>query len=234
MTDHEPDREPDRDLRDLLAAQDPAASLPPADPSRVARLLEDTMTDQLTDESRTDGTHGRSRLTWLVAAAAVVLIAAGVLVATMRGADDPPVAGGPASPTPSQVPSQVPSQAAGEPGSVTRLGVPAGGAAPGRCLPPSESPQVLAAQTIAFDGVVTSISGDRVTLEPTTWYAGEATEQVVVAAPRADLTALLSAVTFAEGGRYLVSATDGQVTLCGFSAAYSPALADLYDGAFGG
>ena len=70
----------DPELRDRLRAADPASSLPPADPTRVARLLEDTMNsstedDVLTTESRETGTHGRSPLTWLVAAAAVVLIA---------------------------------------------------------------------------------------------------------------------------------------------------------------
>ena len=39
MTDHGPDDE----LLARLRAADPAASLPPADPDRVARLLEDTM-----------------------------------------------------------------------------------------------------------------------------------------------------------------------------------------------
>ena len=41
-------------------------------------------------------------------------------------------------------------------------------------------------------------------------------------------------MSFEEGGRYLVSATDGRVTLCGFSAPYSTELAALYDQAFPG
>ncbi len=39
---------------------------------------------------------------------------------------------------------------------------------------------------------------------------------------------------FEEGGRYLVSATDGRVTVCGFSAPYSAELAALYEQAFPG
>ena len=36
--------EPDDRLRDALGRLDPAADLPPADPARTARLVEDTMT----------------------------------------------------------------------------------------------------------------------------------------------------------------------------------------------
>ena len=58
------------------------------------------------------------------------------------------------------------------------------------------------------------------TLAPTTFYAGEATDLVTVSEPGGDLQPLLSGVDFAEGSRYLVSATDGRVTLCGFSGPY--------------
>ncbi|WP_137293615.1 hypothetical protein [Nocardioides dongxiaopingii] len=214
----------DDDLRALLAAHDPAASLPPADPSRVARLLEDTMTDVHTDESRTDGTRRRSRLTWLVAAAAVVLIGGGILWATVGNDEEtPPVAGEPAASPPTSEAAQ----------SVTRLGVDTAGAS-GRCLPPAESPQVVAAQSLAFEGTVTAISGDKVTLEPTRYYTGEETDLVTVTAPSDDMAALLAGVTFEEGGRYLVSATDARVTLCGFTAPYSEGLAAVYAEAFPG
>ena len=43
MSDHDAGRDDDPELRDRLRAADPASSLPPADPTRVARLLEDTM-----------------------------------------------------------------------------------------------------------------------------------------------------------------------------------------------
>jgi len=94
--------------------------------------------------------------------------------------------------------------------------------------------EVLAEQTTAFDGTVTSVTGDVVTLTPTTWYAGEPTDTVEVQAPSADMQRLLSAVSFEQGGRYLVSATGGRVTLCGFSAAYSDDLAAIYTQAFPG
>ena len=68
----------DDSLLARLRAADPAASLPPAGPERVADLLEDVMSETTTrtTESRDTGTHDRSPLTWLVAAAAVLLILA--------------------------------------------------------------------------------------------------------------------------------------------------------------
>lgn len=227
----------DDDLRAMLRSADPAASLPTADPDRVARLLEDTMTDHLTDESRADGTHHRSRLTWIVAAAAVILIGGGgVLLATTQGDDEPAASAGS---TPSSVATDETDETEGGGGTdtpeeptVTELSAGAG-AVSAKCLVPEVAPDVVARQTTVFDGVVTSISGSMVTLEPTRFYAGDETDLVVVQAPGPDMAALLSAVTFEEGGRYLVAATDGQVTLCGFSAAYSDSLAGVYEQAFG-
>ena len=94
--------------------------------------------------------------------------------------------------------------------------------------------EILAQQSVAFDGTVTAMDGGVVTLTPTTWYAGEPTDLVEVQAPAADMQELVGAVQFEQGGRYLVSATDGQVTVCGFSAPYSAELAALYAEAFPG
>ena len=75
------DFDSDDNLRALLRGGDPAGSLSPADPAALAILLEDIMSADLdvrpdVDEgSRATGTHGRNRLTWLVAAAAVAAIA---------------------------------------------------------------------------------------------------------------------------------------------------------------
>lgn len=207
----------DDDLRGRLRSADPAASLPPADPAGVARLLEDTMSNDVETESRQDGLRHRSPLTWLVAAAAVVVIGGvGAFAVWNRDSDGTPVP---------------PIGGDGE-ASVTELSA----AAPeqtGRCLPPSPKP--LAGADIAFDGTVIELQGGQATLTPSRWYAGEPTDQVTVQAPSADLQALLAAVDFEEGGRYLVAAgDDGRVMLCGFSAAYSPKLAGIYDQAFGG
>jgi len=218
MTDHEPGDELLARLRDA----DPAASLPAADPTRVARLLEDAMShdtehDTVT-ESRRTGTHGRSPLTWLVAAAAVVLIAAaGVFTFTDRGDDPttPPTAGtdpSVADPT------------------VTELTMP--GATTGRCMVPNAA--LLSGAAYAVDAEAVSVAGGVVTLEATEWFAGDPTDQVEVDQSSPDMEALIGATDFEEGKRYLVAGTDnGQVMVCGFSGPYTAELAGLYAEAFG-
>jgi hypothetical protein len=207
----------DDDLFDRLHASDPAASLPPADPERVARLLEDVMSTELTTENRETGTHGRGPLTWLVAAAAVMIIAGVGLFAVLNHDEDPA-----APPTAKDTTLTEPT--------VTELTAP-DTAQPARCMVPNA--EVLAQQSVAFDGTVTGIEGGVVTLAPATWYAGEPTDLVRIQAPSQEVAELLP-VNFEEGGRYLVSATDGVMTVCGFSAAYSAELAALYEQAFPG
>lgn len=217
---------PDDALRERLRSLDPAASLPPADPAGVARLLEDTMTDTHTDESRADHARGRSRLTWLVAAAAVVLIGAGAFLVVTSGDDDEP---GSAADDSSRTSS--PSATAD---TVTALTA-TGDAGAAKCLTPEMAADtVIASQTTVFDGVVESISGSVVTLRPTHFYAGDETDLVTVEAPSDDMQALLSAVKFEEGKRYLVAATDDRVTLCSFSGEYTDSLAAIYRDVFEG
>lgn len=208
----------DDELFDRLRAADPAASLPPAPPERVARLLEDTMAeDPTTHETRETGARRRSPLTWLVAAAAAVVIAGAATFALTRGDDGAIV--GPDGEAPVAVEQ-----------SVTELS--AGTAEPARCMLPSA--RVLAGKPTAFDGIVTTIAGDVVTLEPSRWYAGEQTDLVEVSAPGETLERLLSAVAFEEGERYLVAADeDGEVMVCGFSAPWSAELEAVYVEAFG-
>jgi len=208
MTDHDERDELYARLRDA----DPAATLPPADPDRVARLLEDAMSHDTMTESRETGTRGRSPLTWLIAAAAVALIAAAGAVAFLPGGADP-------SPPPT----------AADP-TVTELTMPE--ATAGRCMVPSAA--TLKRAVYAFDGTVTAIENDTATLEVDRWYAGEETDQVDVDQSSADFASLILAPVFEEGQRFLVAATDdGSVMVCGFSAAYSDDLADLYAQAFG-
>ncbi len=172
------------------------------------------MSTELTTESRETGTRDRGPLTWVVAAAAaLVLIGGGVVaVVTLTGDDAPPTAVQPA------------------PATVTTLTGPDAAAYTARCMAPNA--EVLSQQEVAFDGTVTSIEGDTVTLSPSQWYAGGPTDVVRVTAPDEQWEQLLSAVHFEDGGRYLVSATDGRVTVCGFSAPYTSELAAIYDQAF--
>ena len=235
----------DDELRALLRAADPAASLTPADPSRVTRLLEDTMNhviDQLDVDRQADGdasggpgvgprrtgTHGRSPLTWLVAAAAVVVIAGvGAFGLTNRGGDELPIAGdGPTTGT-SAGPDDPVVVAA-----VAELTAPAAAATTGRCAVPSAA--LVATQSVAFQGTVTAITDGVVTLSPSSVFAGKVAPSVDVTATAADLRALIGAAKFEVGGSYLVSATDGRVSVCGLSGPATPRLQQLYSEAFGG
>ncbi len=209
----------DDELFDRLRAADPAHSLPPADPERVARLLEDAMTDDTMTETRETGARHRGPLTWLVAAAAVVLIAAAGTFALVNDGDDPatpPAAGGD------------PSGAANP--TVTELALP--GAVAGRCVVPNA--QLLSGAAYAVDAEVVSVTEGVVTLDATEWYAGEPTDQLEVAQSDADLQALIGATEFENGQRYLVAGTDdGRVMVCGFTGPYTDQLAALYSQAFG-
>jgi hypothetical protein len=202
-------------LERRLRAADPASTLAPAGPDRVQRLLEDVMSTELTTENRATGARHRGPLTWAVAAAAVVLIAGVALFGVLRHDD-----------TPATPPT------ASDARTVTELSAPPAAAYSARCMVPTSA--VLARQTVAVDATVTTIAGGVVTLTPSHWYAGDPTDLVRVQAPPQDLQALLGAVRFQEGGRYLVAASGGQVAVCGFSGPWSSRLASLYADAFPG
>ena len=237
MTDDHDDQS-DQDLRALLAAADPASALPAADPAGVARLMEDAMSETPdipetpetpeTTESRSNHLRERSRLTWIMAAAAAAVIVGGVAFAVTGADDDGPVT---ASDSPGATVDGTPET--GEVATVTELAL-SGDVTSAKCLTPEAAPQVVAAQSLVVDATVESISGGVVTLAPTKFYAGEETDLVTVSESSGDLQKLLSGVDFVEGERYLVSATDGSVTLCGFSAVWSERLAAVYDQAFAG
>jgi hypothetical protein len=215
VTDVPGRRDPDDELRARLRASDPARSLPSADPTGVARLLEDVMSTELTTENRATGARDRSPLTWLVAAAAILIIAGvGIFGLLNHGSDPetPPVAG--------------------DAETVTELSAPSDAAYRARCMVPNA--ETLALQSVAFDGTVTALADGVVTLTPSHWYAGGPTDLVRVRAPSAEMQRLVGAVRLENGGRYLVSATEGRITVCGFSAPYSAGLAALYQRAFPG
>ena len=218
----------DDQLADRLRAADPASTLPTADPAWVARLLEDTMSNDVLTESRETGTHNRSPLTWLVAAAAAVIILGVGVFAVVNGASDPEEPSGPiagSGPGGSESGTSDPT--------VTELSAPGAEAYTARCALPNA--RLLSGAGVAFDGTVDSISGGLVTLTTTKWYAGEPTDVVTVEAPSDQLQRLLTAVRFEDGGRYLVAANnEGDLMVCGFSAPYSPSLAGLYGEAFPG
>jgi hypothetical protein len=205
VTEHEPDAE----LLARLRAADPASSLPSADPDRLAQLLEAAMSDTATraTESRATGTRDRSPLTWLVAAAAVVLIAAaGIFGTTQRDHGSSPVAQG----------------------SVTQLGF---DPPRGRCQLPNVG--VLKQQTVAFQGTLVSVVDGTATFEVTRWYRGGPTDTARISATPPQLATLVQAADLRIGGRYLVAAGGGTVLACGFTRPAGGHLQTLYDQAFG-
>ncbi len=111
------------------------------------------------------------------------------------------------------------------------LALTADGSAAAKCAMPTV--ETLAGFDTAFAGTVTSLDEGTATLAVDQWYAGgDEADTVTVESPSKDLQDLLMAVDFQEGESYLVSATGGRVTLCGFTAQESPELQAIYDGAF--
>ena len=125
-------------------------------------------------ESRETGTRDRSPLTWLVAAAAVVLIAAaGIFGMAQRDHGSPP--------------------AAQE--SVTQLGC----TPPrGRCQVPNVG--VLQQQTVAFRGTLVSVVDGTATFDVTHWYRGGPTDTAKITATPSNLATLVQAADLTVGG----------------------------------
>src|SRR3954451_9895624 len=125
-------------------------------------------TDVRTPESREDGTRNRGPLTWLVAAAAVLLIlGVGAFGLLNRDQGRNEVPGAATQPT------------------VTELQGPGSQARNARCRVPTA--EILSHQTTAVDATVRSITDDVVVLVPSHWYAGGPTDRVEVRAPASDL-----------------------------------------------
>ena len=207
----------DDELLARLRAADPArASADP--PPELDRLLEAAMSTEPDIRPSTDRPAARRR-PWILAAAAVALVAAlgGGWVVT-RGDGDPPLAG----PSPSVTDR-------GTEGDVLALSVP--DAAEGRCIPFSS--EALQPMQSALEGTVTSVSGDSVTLDVTRWYRGGDADVVELTNPSRLAIVLDGVITFEEGERYLLTATDGTLNVCGFSAPWSAEREREFVTAFG-
>jgi hypothetical protein len=211
-------------LRALVRGGDPAGSLPPADPAALQSLLEDIMSADLEIRPADPGPaepRRRTRTTWLVAAAAVAVIAAGgaFAVAGLTGND----AGAPQADQPSTT------TAVGAPvkGQTTQLTV----STEARCVA-QPTAELLAQYDQAFEGEVTAIEGDTVTLQTTDVYNGQVGETVQVTAPPAGFDKLINQLQFQVGGTYLVSAYQGSVSMCGFSGPATGELQSLFQKAF--
>lgn len=94
------------------------------------------------------------------------------------------------------------------------------------------SVEELAKAQVAFEGTVASVDGNTVTLDVDTWFKGGDASQVVLNAPQG-LEALIDGFAFEQGGQYLITAYDGNVNYCGFSAKSTPEMRAAFEEAFG-
>lgn len=208
----------DRELLARLRAADPAGRAPRPSAAWIDDLTEATM-----DRSTTRTPRHRM----LLAAAAVVALGlVGYGGVQLLGGDDER-SGTSAVGSPSAGPSNPPEAAPVE------IDVP--GETGARCMPVTAG--VLATMGTAFEGTVTALDGREATVSISRWYAGtpaqRRADQARLTSATDSMTSLIGALQFEEGKRYLISANDGQLSVCGFSAAWNRSLADTYDAAFG-
>lgn len=198
------------ELRQRLARLDPMSSEVPTEPttSESSReLLEQIMSTST--EDRTER-HTSPRRTWAIGVAAVAALVLAVAggVALTGGEDTPPLAQAP--------PLQL--DAGGEDIMAS-------------CIMFSAEELERVAE-VAFEGTVTAVEGDTVTLRVDNWYRGdEAVGEVVLNAPQG-MEALIGGIPFETGGRYLISAQGGSVNYCGFSGEANPDLRAGFEQAF--
>ena len=97
------------------------------------------------------------------------------------------------------------------------------------CLP--FSVDILDDMEVAFEGTVTGVDGDLLTLDVVTWYTGGDAEQVQITAPLG-MEALIGGIPFEVGGSYLVTATNGVVNYCGYTGVATPEFRAAFEQAF--
>jgi hypothetical protein len=205
----------DAELRRLLADLDPMSAGVPVEPvtsPHARHRLEQIM--QTVDPSSTPTVVPLSRRRGprliLAAAASVAVLALGTTVAMNLGGD-----------TASQ-PTTMALEAPG--GDPTMIGM---------CM--RLDAEALRPVPVALAGTVTSLSDKTVTLHVDRWYKGGDADEVTIALPPGDVSpALVPGVDFAQGKRFLVTATEGTVNGCGFSGPAEPELQKVFDEAFGG
>jgi hypothetical protein len=192
-----------------LRAADPAGPSRPLPPSRATRaeLIEDIMTTTEETPTTPAGTARSARTRWLLAAAAAVVAAAvGITVAV--------TAGGSSS----------------TPKTVKHLAM-AGGDSMNMCI--QFSVDVLRDMPVAFSGTATEVTDDSALLDVDHWYKGGSADQVELSNNNSEGVALEGGVQFEVGTRYLITASDGYVSMCGYSGEWSPEFEQSFQEAFG-
>lgn len=196
------------ELRDRLARLDPMHAGVPTESTKTPssqQLLEEIMSTPI--KEKTEPTQAPRR-TWIVGVAAMAALVLAVMAGfAFTGGDDSPVASGPA----------LELNAGGEDAMMS-------------CIMFSADELDNVAE-IAFDGTVTSVDGDRVTLLVDTWFRGGTSDEVILNAPQG-LEALIGGIPFVEGDSYLISAQGGNVNYCGFSGVATPDYRAEFEAAF--
>jgi hypothetical protein len=198
-------------LRKRLARLDPMHPGVPTESMTTEssqRLLEDIMSAPVTEQPGSQPESKPNR--WLVgvAAAAALVVAVGGAIALTGGTSGDPVAAGP----------PLVLNAAGEDPMAM-------------CI--MFSVEELAKAQVAFEGTVTAVEGDSVTLTVDEWFKGGDSGQVVLNAPQG-MEALIAGFPFEVGTQYLITAYDGNVNYCGFSGQSTPEFRAAFEQAFGG
>jgi hypothetical protein len=165
------------------------------------------MSQETTDLQPEPVSKGKKAWYAAVAAAALVIVVIGAVGILSDGGEDPVASGPP-------------------------LELSAGTADPSMTMCIMYSVEELAKAPVAFEGTVTSVEGETVTLDVDHWFKGGDAEQVVIDAP-AGMEALLAGIPFEEGTQYLVTAYDGTVNYCGFSGPSTPEFRADFEEAFG-
>ncbi len=198
------------ELRERLARLDP---MPPDMPTQSVttpssrQLLEEIMSTPVVEKSE-PGTPARRNRLMTVAAAAVLVVALGgaALLNSGRSGNDPVAVGPPLT------------LSAGE------------GDGMAMCI--QFSVDQLTSMALAFEGTVTAVADDQVSIDVTHWYKGGDAAQVVLTAPQG-MIALIGGLDFEVGDPYLITATGGVVNYCGFSGPSTPDLKAAFEEAFG-
>ena len=195
-------------LRARLAQFDPAPVSLPVDSStnrKAQELVERVMQTAMQEAER--GTP-RWRKPAALAAAAAVVVALGVGAVVVRSGNDGTA-----------------------PKAKTTLALRVGGSGTSMqsCIP--FSVDVLRDFPVAFGATVTSLDETTVTLAVDQWYRGGTADIVTLAQTPGNVS--LDGVEFALGKHYLITASDGTVTSCGFSGESTPDLQHSFAEAFG-
>lgn len=216
------DLDPDDPMRKRMRAADPAwRQVPLTDDEAMLAIRTARASQERIAPGEVSATPSGPSRGWLYVAAAMVLIGGAGYVITSQAGDDRGKDPGTSQQAPPVGSNGGMPQGAGP--IQLQMGTQAKNA---RCAPTTA--EFLRQQDLAFAGTPTEVQGRKVTLRVDEIFKGQPATEAVVTAPVKATSRTVYAVDFLVGKQYLVSATDGQVSLCGASDVDTPTLRDLY------